>query len=298
MTKSSESKDTQPDPMIGVLLDDYKITKLLGKGGMARVYEARDTKLARRVAIKIMGVQHDDFDSEMAQRFFREARAVANLDHPNIVTVYRFGEGEGIYYIAMKLIEGQTLQVIMKNNRKRKKYMEPERILRILGEIGSALDYAHKQGVVHRDIKPSNIMITPDDHAVLMDFGLLLQSGSESTMGTAFGTPRYISPEQAVASNRAGPPSDIYSLGAVAYYLLTGQPPFTGERPIKVLIAHAHDPVRIYNSYKEMRRYYYLRLVHEHPALRRYLKGWLARVDAFPTLTSTTSATTLTCAKT
>ncbi len=218
-------------------LGDYTVLSLIGRGGMARVYEGFDDKLGRRAAIKVMEVQHDQGD-ELTQRFVREARAVANLDHPNIVGIYQFGEADNLYYMAMKYIEGHTLLSLLKRLRQKKEYLDPDLIIRITSEMASALDYAHSRGVIHRDIKPSNIMLTPDDHAILTDFGLTMQVGSESTLGTAFGTPRYIAPEQAISSQRSVPQSDIYSLGVVLYEMVVGQAPFDSDSPMSLALSH------------------------------------------------------------
>lgn len=229
------------DLLIGTQLDDFEILRLIGRGGMARVYEARDVRLERPVALKVMSAELID-DDELRARFFREARAVANLDHPNIVSVYRFGEGPRLYYIAMKFLDGRTLLNVLKQRRQQGTPLEPEKVVRIVSDLGAALDYAHMRGVIHRDIKPSNIMLTTDGRAVLMDFGLMLELNSESTLGTAFGTPRYISPEQAIASHRAVPQSDIYSLGVVLYEMVTLQAPFDSGSPMNMALDHINNP--------------------------------------------------------
>jgi serine/threonine protein kinase len=227
----------KPDPLIGVRLGDYLIQSLIGRGGMAQVYEGLDEKLGRRAAIKVMELQHDHSD-EMTQRFIREARAIASLDHPGIISLYQFGEGPDLYYMAMKFVDGQTLLSILKRLRQQKKFMEPDRIVAIIDDIASALDYAHAHNVVHRDIKPSNIMLTDEGRGVLTDFGLTMQLGSDSTLGTAFGTPRYIAPEQAISSQRSVPQSDIYSLGVVLYEMATGQAPFDNDSPMSLALSH------------------------------------------------------------
>jgi tRNA A-37 threonylcarbamoyl transferase component Bud32 len=225
------------DPLLGTRLGDYTIQALIGRGGMARVYEGLDEKLGRRAAIKVMEV-HAEHRDEMSLRFVREARAVANLDHPNIISIYQFGEGPDLYYMAMKFVEGRTLLSILKQMRQGKKFIDPSRVLSIITEVASALDYAHDHGVIHRDIKPSNIMLTTDNHAILTDFGLTMQVGTDSTLGTAFGTPRYIAPEQAISSQRSVPQSDIYSLGVVLYEMATGQAPFDSDSPMSLALSH------------------------------------------------------------
>ncbi len=226
MTEQFNEPDNseKSDPMIGARLGDYTVYALIGRGGMARVYEGLDEKLGRKAAIKVISVEHDQND-EMTQRFIREARAAANLDHPNIVSVYQFGESGSGYYMAMKLA-----------------FLESDKIVSIVTQISSALDYAHSKNVIHRDIKPSNIMLTEDDRAILTDFGLTMTLGSETTLGTAFGTPRYIAPEQAIASHQAGPQSDIYSLGVVLYEMATGQAPFDSDSPMSLALSHITNP--------------------------------------------------------
>ncbi len=235
-------KPVATDPLIGMRLGDYTIHALIGRGGMARVYEGIDEKLDRRAAIKVMQIQPEEYSEQLTQRFIREARAVAALDHPNIVGIYQFGEGPDLYYMAMKYIEGHTLQSLLKTMRRDKQYLEPSQITMIISQVASALDYAHSKGVIHRDIKPSNIMLTDDNRAILTDFGLTMQLGSDSTLGTAFGTPRYIAPEQAVSSSKAVPQSDIYALGVVLYEMATGQPPFDDDSAMSLALRHITTP--------------------------------------------------------
>jgi serine/threonine protein kinase len=240
---ATSQKNATPttDPLIGTRLGDYEIRRLIGRGGIARVYEGYDPNLERKAAIKVITPQAEDSE-EMKQRFFREARAVANLHHPNIVTVYQFGQGENLYYLAMRLLEGQTLLQKLKRLRAQKKFIDTELMLSVVSDVSAALDYAHDKGVIHRDVKPSNIMIGEDKRAILMDFGLLMQAGGDHTLGTAFGTPRYIAPEQAVASDRAVPQSDIYSLGVIVYEMVTGQTPFDADSAMSLALLHISTP--------------------------------------------------------
>lgn len=241
MATSQKNSAPTADPLIGTRLGDYEIRRLIGRGGMARVYEGFDANLHRSAAIKVINPQSEDND-EMKQRFFREARAVANLHHPNIVTVYQFGQGENLYYLAMRLLEGQTLLQKLKRLRTQKRFIETDQLLSIVDDVSAALDYAHRNGVIHRDIKPSNVMLSNDKHAILMDFGLLMETSGDNTLGTAFGTPRYIAPEQAVASDRAVPQSDIYSLGVIVYEMVTGQTPFDADSAMSLALLHISTP--------------------------------------------------------
>jgi len=230
------------DPLIGKMLGDYRLEALMATGGMARIYRGEDTRLGRPAAIKVLA--HDDLDDDdtLAKRFQREARELATLEHPNIITIYQYGELEGLYYLAMKLVKGRDLAQEYKRLKSNNKMMEPERVIHILEQVAAALDYAHMNTVIHRDVKPSNILVTDDDTAILTDFGLVMRSSVMTTIGTAFGTPRYIAPEQATASNKALPQSDLYSLAVVLYELLTGEPPFTGDTPMEIALSHISEP--------------------------------------------------------
>lgn len=242
MSKQTRSTSREKDPLIGRLVGDYRIDALMATGGMARIYRGEDTRLGRTAAIKVLA--HDDAadDDTLTKRFQREARELAKLEHPNIITIYQYGELDGLYFIAMKLIKGRDLAQEFKRLKAEGQTIEVKRVVRILMQVAAALDYAHANGVIHRDVKPSNILITDDDTAILTDFGLVMQSSTQTTLGTAFGTPRYISPEQATASHKAMAQSDIYSLAVVLYELLTGEPPFTGDTPMEIALSHISDP--------------------------------------------------------
>ena len=229
------------DPLIGQSLDNFLIQQLLGRGGMARVYKGMDTSLKRPVAIKVI---EEHFRATVAYqlRFEHEAQAVANLHHPNIVTVYHFGKQAGLYYLVMEYINGADLDSIIRNYGATGELMPHKDVLRIIGEIASALDYAHTQGVIHRDIKPSNIMLERTGRSVLTDFGLALRV-SEGTVGETFGSPHYISPEQARNSANVLPQSDLYSLGIVVYELLTGTVPFDDPSPTTLAVQHMVAPL-------------------------------------------------------
>ena len=215
------------DPLIGKRLGDYLIEGVLGTGGMARVYRGYDDNLDRYAAIKVIEPQliASAEEDEYRERFLREARAIARLNHPRIVGVYQFNQIGNLYYIAMEYIEGRNLRDVLKTYLRQDKLMPTGDMLKVLLDIGDALDYAHKQSIIHRDVKPSNIIVTEEGNAVLTDFGLALNA-VEGTIGNTFGSVHYIAPEQAISSAQAVPQSDQYSLGIVAYELLTGRVPF------------------------------------------------------------------------
>src|SRR5262245_34461927 len=215
--------DYTEDTLIGQQLGDYVIEKLLGQGGMARVYRAVDPRLDRVAAVKVIdpGVATDP---EYTRRFKREAQAVSRLAHPSIVGVYQFGVDQGIYYMAMAYIEGVDVDWLIKDYRRENRLMSYDSLLKIVGQIASALDYAHSQGVIHRDVKSGNIMVTSQGRAYLTDFGLV-RDLAIPTLGEIFGSPQYISPEQAINSAKAVPQSDLYSLGVVIYEIMAGRLP-------------------------------------------------------------------------
>jgi len=217
--------------MIGRELGNYRILKELGKGGMGVVYKAHQLSLGRPVAMKVLPT-HLTSDPSFVKRFQNEARAIAKLNHPNIVQIYDIGHEDDIHYYTMEFIEGPTLdEMIYKEG-----FLSSDRTLTIISQVSKALQYAHSQGIVHRDIKPSNIMIAKSGRVKVTDFGLALQQRTTrlTVDGGIVGTPEYMSPEQA-GGRTATAQSDIYSLGVVAYELLTGAVPFEGESPLMVL---------------------------------------------------------------
>ncbi|MDX1994545.1 MAG: protein kinase [bacterium] len=227
------------DPLIGREIDGYRIERMLGEGGMARVYRAYDVNLHRYVAIKVIDPQQGS-NPKYEERFKQEARAVAQLEHPNIVSIYRFNQVKGIYYIAMRYIEGSDLRWVLHDYHSEGELMPHNALVEIISQIARALDFAHSKGVIHRDVKPSNIMLEPNGTAILTDFGLALVT-SESTKGEAFGSPHYIAPEQAIGAKGVVPQSDLYSLGVILYEALTGRVPFNEGSAMQIAMAHISD---------------------------------------------------------
>ncbi len=218
----------------------YRILEKLGQGGMATVYKAYHAGLDRYVALKVLHSDLND-DPTFAARFQREARLVAKLDHPNIVPVHDFAEHNKYPYLVMKFIEGETLKARLGRGP-----LSSEEINNIVDSVGSALAYAHQQGILHRDIKPSNVLIASDGHLYLADFGLarIAQAG-ESTISSdaVLGTPQYISPEQATGKKDLDEGTDIYSFGVMLYELVVGQVPFSADTPFAVIYDHVHSPL-------------------------------------------------------
>ncbi|MCC6176573.1 MAG: protein kinase [Chloroflexi bacterium] len=220
----------------GTALGPYVIVARLGRGGMATVYRAHHSALDRDVAIKVLWPNLADSPG-FIERFRREARIVSRLRHPNILTVYDFGEQAGLTFMVTELLPGGALSDRLGRP------LPLDVVGRVLHGIGAALDVAHAAGLVHRDVKPSNILFTGHDEPVLADFGIarLLEGDEHLTLqGTFVGTPHYVAPEMA-ASEPVGPASDLYSLGVVLYEMLTGGPPFPRETPIATIRAHIYD---------------------------------------------------------
>ena len=224
------------DPLIGRQLSNFIIKKPLGHGGMAQVYYGQDVKLQRPVAIKVIDAQYRS-DPTYAERFIREARAIARWRHENIIQVYYADDQDGLYYYVMEYIDGVDLADMLNDYATRQKMLPYAEVVRIGSAIARALDHAHAHGVVHRDIKPSNIFMSTDDRIVLGDFGLALET-QHGSAGEVFGTPHYISPEQVRRSSDATGSSDLYSLGVILYEMLTGVVPFDDMSPTSVALQH------------------------------------------------------------
>jgi serine/threonine-protein kinase len=214
-----------------LLAGRYALLDKVGEGGAAEVYRARDTRLDRIVAVKLLRRQYT-YDEASRRRFEVEARAAARLSHPNIVDIYDFGEtDDGTMYLAMRFIEGRSLKELIA----RRGRLAPAEAIAIARQACAALTAAHAQGLVHRDVKPQNMMVDAKGNAHLTDFGVVkaLSGPALTQSGMTFGTAAYLSPEQATGE-QVGPPSDIYALGCVMYEMLSGDPPFTGDNPAVV----------------------------------------------------------------
>lgn len=218
--------------------DKYEIGAEIGRGGFGIVYKARDTTLNRAVAIKALKPAMVQDPAFMA-RFQHEAQAVANLKHPNIVTIYELGENQGAQYIVMEFLEGASLDKVLATDAP----LPLDRAADILAQIASALDYAHGKGLIHRDVKPSNIIIAPDGHATITDFGLVKDTlGSTAmTSGQIIGTPEYMTPEQ-VQDEPVDARTDVYALGIVLFEMLTGQVPFKAKTAYATLYKQVNEP--------------------------------------------------------
>lgn len=225
-----------------LLNDRYQLKEKIASGGMAEVYIAEDTTLGRKVAIKMLHSQLAK-DTVYVERFKREAQAVANLNHPNIVNIYDWGsvifDDSERYYLVMEVLEGKPLNELLEERGR----FSPDESIDIILQVCAALSYAHSNDIIHRDIKPHNIILSPTGHVKVTDFGIARSINEEATMtqtGMLLGTPQYFSPEQAQGV-AVVPASDIYSLGVTFYEILTGSPPFTGDSALSIAFKHVHD---------------------------------------------------------
>jgi hypothetical protein len=232
-----------PGALTGVLLGHYLVGEVLGRGGMGEVYRGEHVTLHRMVAIKVL--PRDLAEREESRvRFEREARVVAAFKHPNIVNVFDFGEYEGMFYMVMEFLDGDELGDLLKS----RGVMPLAEAHPILSEIADALDYAHGQGLVHRDVKPSNVMMQKLSDgrrwAVLMDFGIakIVSGSSGLTQTGTMGTLDYMAPEQIMSAREVDQTADVYSLGVLAFQMLTGELPFKGSNPGQVLYGHLQKP--------------------------------------------------------
>ncbi len=232
---------TELDIVRDALSEEYELLEELGRGGMAIVYRARDKHLEREIAVKVLPFSLA-FDAEFVERFTREARTAAGLEHPNIIQIYRVGKSGRVIYFVMKLLRGGSLSRVLAERKK----LQPGEIRKLLSDVGNALGYAHKRGIVHRDIKPDNIMFDEFGQCVVTDFGIAKAgSGSKLTgTGMSIGTPHYMSPEQARAQSIDGR-SDLYSLGVLAYQALVGEVPYDGEDSFAIGYKHIMEPIPV-----------------------------------------------------
>lgn len=228
--------------MVGRRLDNdrYELLELLGEGGAARVFRARDHLLGRDVALKILRPEHAS-EPGAADRFRREATAAAGLSHPNIAQVYDIGVDEnGVPYFVMELVPGGSLHDLLQTRGK----LPVAEAVSIAKQVAAALRHAHESGIIHRDIKPLNILIGRDGQVKVVDFGIAraLAQSQVTQAGNILGSVRYVSPEQA-RGEMATPQSDLYSLGVVLFEMLTGRPPYDGDSPVAIALMHAEAPV-------------------------------------------------------
>lgn len=225
--------------MIGQRLANYRVERLLGRGGMASIYLGWDVKLDRPVAIKTIDVLTRDV--AYAERLVHEARVIAKWRHENIVQVYYADQQDGLYYFAMEYIDGLDLSELMALYTSAGEIIPHIDVVRLARSVANALDFAHAQGVIHRDVKPSNVLLSADGRVVLTDFGLALDV-AQGSKGEVLGTPHYVAPEQARSSGQTVPQSDLYSLGVILFEMLTGSVPFEDPSPMSLALKHITDP--------------------------------------------------------
>ncbi|MBL0345700.1 serine/threonine-protein kinase [Candidatus Villigracilis affinis] len=228
------------DQMIGRQLANFRVERLIGQGGMATVYLGQDVKLQRPVAIKVIDKRYKN-DPAYTSRFIKEARMMAKWRHENLIQIFYADEEKGHSYYVMEYVDGNDLSTVMSMYADEGELMPIADVLRIGNAVAGALDYAHSQGVIHRDVKPSNVLIANDGRVLVGDFGMAMEV-SDGSMGNIFGTPHYISPEQARRSADAVPQSDLYSLGVILYEILTGSVPFNDPSPASIALQHISQP--------------------------------------------------------
>jgi serine/threonine protein kinase len=249
--RKAEEPGYETTPFMGKVIGGYKILDELGKGGMGVVFKAKQLSLDRVVALKVLPTELTR-QKEYVNRFLREAKSVGKLQHPNIIQVYDIGESSGIYFYSMEFIEGESVAHLME---KSKKPLDLDFCTRVVMQIAKALAHAHRFEIIHRDVRPESILINEEGIAKLADLGLVKdlsdQGGSIPGLDSSSGTPAYLAPEQIANVKNASPLSDIYSLGATFYRMVTGTPPFRGTNVLQIMKAildDEPDPPRKANS--------------------------------------------------
>jgi len=225
--------------MIGTVFAGHRIEAQVGRGGMGVVYRARHCRLDRLVALKVIAPDLPE-DPAARHRFREEAVVAASLEHPNVVPVHDAGEADGIAYLAMRYVQGTDLAVLVRGVDP----LAPAHAAEIVARLGGALDCLHDAGYVHRDVKPRNVLVASDGHVYLTDFGLarhVADDARATRAGHWVGTVDYVAPEQ-IRGLPAGPRADVYGLGCVLFFAITGRAPFVGETPAASMWAHVHEP--------------------------------------------------------
>jgi serine/threonine-protein kinase len=228
-----------PDPRIGSVIAGHRLERLVGRGGMGVVYEAVDESLDRTVALKLIAPELAA-EPGFRGRFMTESRIAASLDHPNVVPIFRAGEEDGLLFLSMRFVGGDDLRTLVD----REGPLDPGRAAAVIAQVAAALDAAHARGLVHRDVKPANVLVTADGHCYLTDFGLvkdLAATAGVTRTGEVLGTLDYVAPER-IQGGETGPWTDVYALGCVLFFALTGRVVFPLEEPERKLWAHLAEP--------------------------------------------------------
>jgi serine/threonine protein kinase len=224
---------------VGSTFAGCRIDALAGQGGMGLVFRVTQLDLGRTVALKVSAAELAG-EPRFRERFQSESQLAASIDHPNVIPVYEAGESDGVLFLAMRHVPGTDLRAVAEEAGG----LEPERVVRIVEQVAAGLDAAHRTGLVHRDVKPHNVLLAEDDHAYLTDFGLSKHAtapGGLTRSGQFVGALDYIAPEQ-IRGDGADARADVYALGAVLFYTLTGRPPFERDSELSKMYAHLHDP--------------------------------------------------------